>query len=256
LWFLFRFKNNYLSYLLKYNRKHVLSKHSQTPLYSCSCCNQGFSTRATAKSHVENSHASYACPICNKSFKNKSHCVRHISSTHSSSNSNVLSTLEPKREFKTDAKLIDQSLVNINMLNLIQIDKTTNNKSSVENQSVDLNLKNLTNSIPNSSAHLIIYGKNEVKEKNEIESELTTYSTQPLNAFYTNNSQNQDHNKINSISIVATNKNQPFYSNTINMIALKPHSRYNVTTGNSINSNSATSNSNLNANLTIDNLRF
>ena len=37
-------------------RKHILSKHTVTPLYACSHCSQGFSTRSTAKSHVENSH--------------------------------------------------------------------------------------------------------------------------------------------------------------------------------------------------------
>lgn len=37
-------------------RKHILSKHTVTPLFSCSFCSQGFSTKSTAKSHVENSH--------------------------------------------------------------------------------------------------------------------------------------------------------------------------------------------------------
>ena len=37
-------------------RKHILSKHTVTSLYACSHCSQGFSTRSTAKSHVENSH--------------------------------------------------------------------------------------------------------------------------------------------------------------------------------------------------------
>ena len=112
-----------------------MSKHSKTPLYACSYCNQGFSTRSTAKSHVENSHVMYLCPVCNKSFKNKSHCVRHISSTHNGTNNNKINNndinaFKPKREIKVEAKIIDCSSANINMLNGIPIEKFSISKTT------------------------------------------------------------------------------------------------------------------------------
>jgi hypothetical protein len=110
-------------------KKHVLSKHSQTPLYSCSACSQGFSTKATAKSHVENSHATYTCPVCYKAFNNKSHAQRHIQNIHKQSEGSQLD-LKPIKEAKTEAKVVDLSSANANMLNQMQLETKLENNAS------------------------------------------------------------------------------------------------------------------------------
>ena len=105
-------------------RKHILSKHTVTPLFACSYCNKGFSTKSTAKSHVENSHVEFNCPLCLKLFKNRSHTQRHILSVHS--NCAQATIAKPIKITRNDARLVDLSSVNINMLNLISIDSTKN----------------------------------------------------------------------------------------------------------------------------------
>jgi hypothetical protein len=129
-------------------KKHVLSKHSQTPLFSCSVCSQGFATRSTAKSHVENSHSNYSCPVCFKSFNNRSHAQRHIQNIHkktATTNSNSTDASEnivPVKQIKNDAKIIDLSSKNLNILNTVEIknsNQNTENKFTNENVSLNLN---------------------------------------------------------------------------------------------------------------------
>ncbi len=127
-------------------RKHILSKHTVTPLFACSLCNQGFSTKSTAKSHVDNSHVVYTCPGCNKSFKNRSHCQRHILSLHSGDfNNGLKETAQPIRKFNDQAKLVDLSAVNMNMLSLISIDQKRKENQSGQTQTI--NDKNITSTV-------------------------------------------------------------------------------------------------------------
>ena len=139
-------------------KKHVLSKHSQTPLYSCSACSQGFSTKATAKSHVENSHATYTCPVCYKTFNNKSHAQRHIQNIHKHSEGSQLD-LKPIKEAKTEAKVVDLSSANVNMLNQIQLEQKLENSANggKADDLFNLNLnkeneQNVNNSVSNSDS--------------------------------------------------------------------------------------------------------
>jgi hypothetical protein len=241
-----------------------LSKHSKTPLYACSYCNQGFSTRSTAKSHVENSHVMYLCPVCNKSFKNKSHCVRHISSTHNGTNNNDINNndinaFKPKREIKVEAKIIDCSSANINMLNGIPIEKFNDNKTSNELNSSNLlvydsnnqfynnnNTANNVNNTDNKFGDILVPIYN--NDSNTIINNNNN-SSNNLNTFFTNQ---QSDNKMNTIAILTPNikyfqndnKNQQFFNinNTIN-------------TSYSLKQNS-NSNNNSNIHMSVDNLRY
>ena len=131
-------------------RKHILSKHTQTPLYSCSVCAQGFSTRATAKSHVD-SHATWTCPVCYKSFNNRSHAHRHIQNIHQKTTTTTESAssnaIVPIKQVKNDAKIIDLSTANMNMLNTIEIKQLQKQQATTAgsevNSTVNLNLNEI-----------------------------------------------------------------------------------------------------------------
>ena len=87
--------------------------------------------------------------MCSKSFKNRSHAQRHILSVHANANLKDLETiLKPVKQQNNDAKLIDLSQVNMNMLNLISIDNsnTTSKKldSKVVNSTISSSARNPT----------------------------------------------------------------------------------------------------------------
>ncbi|CAF0852318.1 unnamed protein product [Brachionus calyciflorus] len=88
-------------------KKHMQTKHSKNPQFSCSLCDKQFSSRANAKYHIENGHVEFLCPICYKIFKNKSYAQRHIDTSHPISNQ---SDLKPIRQCKNEPKLIDLTL--------------------------------------------------------------------------------------------------------------------------------------------------
>lgn len=160
------------------------------------------------------------CPVCSKSFKTKSHCVRHISSYHNS-NANA-ENLNPKR-VEVDAKLVDFSSTNMNMLNLISIDNSNNTKSkssdvtSASSATATSNLKNLTNSsnliVCNQPNQLIQITAKELRDvfahnhsiitTAQPNQGLTTFLTNPLldNSKLINNNQNQN------FIIAASNRN-------------------------------------------------
>ena len=127
-------------YYENYLKKHILSKHSCTPLYSCSFCGKGFSNKSNAKSHVNNSHLDYACQLCGKTFKSKALTQRHVNTAHS--NVNDLKLLEPVKHTKVDAKIIEFNNTNNN----------NNNNNLIGGQSLLLdsnaNNMNILNLIP------------------------------------------------------------------------------------------------------------
>lgn len=97
-----------------YLRKHMLSKHSQSPLFSCSYCGKGFSNKSNAKSHVNNSHLDYSCPICGKMFKSKSLSVRHMQAAHNvDANSTLNKQFQPIKHVKMDVKILESGSNNI-----------------------------------------------------------------------------------------------------------------------------------------------
>ena len=116
-------------------KKHILSKHTGTPLFSCSYCKTGFSTKSAAKFHVENRHAEYECANCKKVFSNRGHAQRHMLSVHQESN------LQPKRNENAQAEVIDLYDKNMSTLNTMFLD---NNKK----QDHETNTLKISNAIP------------------------------------------------------------------------------------------------------------
>jgi rubrerythrin len=162
-------------------KKHILSKHTVTPLYSCSFCKQGFSTKSTARSHVENGHADYVCPVCNKTFKSGSLAKRHIESLHANIQQQQQQSdqqpLKPRKEIRVECRLIDMTAENKNKLDLISLDgyseqqtiasvtighnangpvqniNTTSNMIFANGQTTNENLQSTTTLIPSTTTH-------------------------------------------------------------------------------------------------------
>ncbi len=90
-----------------YLKKHILSKHSSTPMFSCSFCGKGFSNKSNARSHVANSHLDYACQLCGKMLKSKALAQRHMNTNHPEQAVSDLKILQPVKQTKIDAKIIE-----------------------------------------------------------------------------------------------------------------------------------------------------
>jgi hypothetical protein len=139
-----------------YLKKHMLSKHSSTPMFSCSFCGKGFSNKSNARSHVANSHLDYGCQLCGKMFKSKSLAQRHINTSHAGVSD--LKMLEPVKQTKIDAKIIEFStnLSNSsnnynNNQNVIQANSLVPNNTQlfIDNNSINnSNNMNILNLIP------------------------------------------------------------------------------------------------------------
>jgi len=203
-------------------RKHILSKHSQTPLYSCSVCSQGFSTKSTAKSHVENSHSNYSCPVCLKSFNNRSHAQRHIQNLHQKNNSNNNLTessqnIVPVKQIKNDAKIIDLSSKNLNMLNTIEIKNSNQNvENKFSNENVNLNLNDINLNFSEAQNFSNIYWTTGSVASSSSFPSSTNFNIgqqqqqqqhQNMNQLYENNSKSD-----NSVLVVSNGLNQYFLS--------------------------------------------
>lgn len=128
-------------------KKHILSKHSSTPLYSCSHCKMGFSTQSTARSHVNNKHIEFGCTICTKSFRTRSHAQRHIVAVHGQE-------MRPTRLQTVHAEVVDLSEKNGAILNEMCVTGGSANTSEPA-PVVESQMRTNNNSFVNQAANLL-----------------------------------------------------------------------------------------------------